>query len=237
MKKNVAGQFIEVQMVTAADGTAFTGSTTVYITKDNGTQTIGSVGSGVCTHKGNGAHAYAPAQAETNADHIAFTFIGTGAIPVTLNVYTNFPQSVDNNVLAAGATGFAAIDTVVDAIKAKTDNLPIDPADQSLIIAATDSITSDIAALNNLSTAQVLTQVNAALDAAIAELGVGAPANTPSLRTAMMAAYMFLINGVEVDRTGSPAYLTVKNAAGTVIFKKALTDDGTSYTEAKAISG
>lgn len=237
MKKNVAGQFIGVQMVAAADGTAFTGAVTVYITKDNGTQTIGSVGSGVCTHKGNGNHSYAPSQAETNADHLMFTFIGTGAIPATLNVYTNFPQSADNNTLAAGASGFAATKAVVDAVKAKTDNLPSDPADQSLIIAATDSITSDIAALNNVSTAQVLAQVNAALDAAISELGVGAPANTPSVRTAMMAAYMFLINGVDVDRTGSPAYLTVKNAAGTVIFKKALTDDGTSYSEAKAISG
>lgn len=48
------------------------------------------------------------------------------------------------------------VDTVVDAIKAKTDALPTDPADQSLIIAATDAITAAIAALNDLSAAEVM---------------------------------------------------------------------------------
>jgi len=39
----------------------------------------------------------------------------------------------------------ATVDTVVDAIKAKTDNLPSDPADESLIIAATGAISSAVA--------------------------------------------------------------------------------------------
>ena len=116
MKKNVSGQKIGGQLITAADGTAFTGSVTVAVTGDAGTQATGSVGSGACVSEGNGYHTYAPAQAETNYDLIAFTFTGTGAIPATVQVYTSFPQTVDNNVLAAGATGFAAIDTVVDTI-------------------------------------------------------------------------------------------------------------------------
>jgi len=91
MKKNTASQKIGVQMVTAADGTAFTGSVTVYVTGDAGTQAIGSVGSGACTHEGNGYHTYAPAQAETNYDMVAFTFIGTGAIPVTRELFTFDP--------------------------------------------------------------------------------------------------------------------------------------------------
>jgi hypothetical protein len=89
MKKNLAGQKVGVQMLTAADGSAFTGAVTVYVTVDAGTQAVGSVGSGACTHEGNGFHTYAPAQAETNGDHVAFTFIGTGAVPVTVQVYTN----------------------------------------------------------------------------------------------------------------------------------------------------
>jgi hypothetical protein len=89
MKKNLAGQKVGVQMLTAADGTAFTGAVTVYVTVDAGTQAVGSVGSGACTHEGNGYHTYAPAQAETNGDPVAFTFIGTGAVPVTVQVYTN----------------------------------------------------------------------------------------------------------------------------------------------------
>jgi hypothetical protein len=86
VKKNVAGQKIGAQLVSATDGSEFTGTVTVYVTKDAGTQAIGSVGSGVCTHEGNGYHTYSPSQAETDGDLIAFTFIGTGAVPVTVQV-------------------------------------------------------------------------------------------------------------------------------------------------------
>ena len=96
MKKNVASQHIGSQMITAADGTAFTSTVTVYVTGDNGTQALGSVGSGVCVSEGNGFHSYEPAQAETNYDFVAFTFIGTGAIPSTVEIFTSFPQTVDN---------------------------------------------------------------------------------------------------------------------------------------------
>lgn len=116
MKKNVAGQSIGAEMITAADGSAFTGTVTVYITGDGGSQALGSVGSGVCTHKGNGYHSYAPAQGETDYDLAAFTFIGAGAIPATVQVFTGFPQTVDNNVLAAGANGFAALSGKLDGL-------------------------------------------------------------------------------------------------------------------------
>ena len=111
MKKNVSSQTVGVQMVSATDGSAFTGSVTVYVTGDGGTQAVGSVSSGACTHEGNGFHTYVPAQAETNYAHVAFTFIGTGAVPATVQVYTSFPQTVDNA-------------TNISAIKTKTDYLP-----------------------------------------------------------------------------------------------------------------
>jgi len=76
-------------MVSVDDGSAFTGTVTVYITGDGGSQAIGTVGSGICTHEGNGLHTYQPSQAETNYTHIAFTFVGSGAVPVTIQVYTN----------------------------------------------------------------------------------------------------------------------------------------------------
>jgi hypothetical protein len=88
MRKNTAGQKAGAQLISASDGSAFTGSVTAYVTGDAGTQALGSVGSGACTHEGNGYHTYAPAQAETNYDLIAFTFTGTGAIPVTVQILT-----------------------------------------------------------------------------------------------------------------------------------------------------
>lgn len=115
MKKNVASQKVGAQMITASDGTAFTGSVTVYVTGDAGTQAAGSVGSGACTHEGNGYHTYAPAQAETNYDLIAFTFVGTGAIPTTIQIYSRpttgiLAPTVADRTLDVSATGEAGLD-------------------------------------------------------------------------------------------------------------------------------
>jgi hypothetical protein len=132
MKKNVASQSIGAQMITAADGTEFTGSVTVTITGDNGTQTTGSVGSGACAHEGHGYHSYAPAQAETNFDHIAFTFFGTGAITQTVQVFTSFPQTGDNFALI-GATGSGltslATQASVNTIDGIVDDILVDTAE------------------------------------------------------------------------------------------------------------
>lgn len=88
MIRNVAGQSIGAQLVNASTGAAFAGAVTVFVTIDAGVQAIGSVGGGACTLEGNGAYTYAPAQAETDGQFIQFTFIGTGAVPATVGVYT-----------------------------------------------------------------------------------------------------------------------------------------------------
>lgn len=88
MIRGQSGQTIGSQMLDASTGAAFAGAVTVYITGDGGTQAIGSVGAGLCVHEGNGYHTYTPSAAETNFALIAFTFIGSGAIPVTIQVTT-----------------------------------------------------------------------------------------------------------------------------------------------------
>lgn len=122
MKKNVASQAVGAQMVSASDGSAFTSSVTVSVTGDAGTQATGSVGSGACTHEGNGYHTYAPAQAETNYDLVAFTFTGTGAIPTTVQIYTTFPQTGDN-FARLGAPAGASVSADVAAVKTDSGNL------------------------------------------------------------------------------------------------------------------
>lgn len=118
MLKNTAGQKVGCQMVSAEDGTAFTGSVTVHVTGDAGTQAQGSVGSGACTHEGNGYHTYAPAQAETNYDLIAFTFVGTGAVPQTREVHTQLARQTGDAyaVVNSGTHGNAALKTLIDTI-------------------------------------------------------------------------------------------------------------------------
>ncbi len=112
------------------------------------------------------------------------------------------------------------LDTILDAIATDT----------------TTDIPALIAALNDVSTAEVLTQVNAALDTAISELGVAAPTGTPTLRTGLMLLYMALRNKLVVQTSAVDA-IEIYNDAGTLICKKAITDDTADYTEAEMSSG
>lgn len=125
MKKNVASQIVGVEMITASDGSAFTGAVTVYVTGDGGTQAVGSVGSGACTHEGNGFHTYAPAQAETNYDHVAFTFTGSGAIPVTIQIYTTFPQTGDSYTRLGSPVG-ASVSADIAVVDGNVDLILVD---------------------------------------------------------------------------------------------------------------
>lgn len=100
MKKNVAGQKIGAQLVSKTDGSPVTtGTTTIYITGDAGTQAVGTVGAGACTHEGNGYWTYSPDIAETNYDLIAFTFVNAAACNPTVQVETSYPQTVDSVVM------------------------------------------------------------------------------------------------------------------------------------------
>lgn len=121
-------------MLTAADGTAFTGAVTVAVTIDNGTQTTGSVGSGACTHEGNGYHTYAPAQAETNGDLVAFTFTGTGASPVTVQVFTDATYdrigSTGSGLTSlASASALTTVDNEIAALQTTADAILVDTAE------------------------------------------------------------------------------------------------------------
>lgn len=84
LRRNTASQVIGCQMVSATDGSAFTGTVSVSVTLDGGTQ---GAGGGSVVHEGNGYHSYTPTQAETNANLCAFTFTGTGAVPRTIQAH------------------------------------------------------------------------------------------------------------------------------------------------------
>lgn len=89
MRRNIAGQAIGAQLINKTDGSAVTtGTTTVFVTGDAGTQIIGSIGSGVCTHEGNGYWTYGPATNETDFEQVSFTFVNSLAVTATIQVYT-----------------------------------------------------------------------------------------------------------------------------------------------------
>ena len=122
MIKNTAGQKVGAQLVTATDGSAFTSAVTVEVTLDAGTQATGTVGAGACTHEGNGYHTYAPSQAETNGDLVAFTFHGTGAIAVTVQVYTRAGDAFSR----LGAPAGASVSSDIAAVKVDSAAILVD---------------------------------------------------------------------------------------------------------------
>ena len=67
----------------------------------------------------------------------------------------------------------------------------------------------------------------------IAERAQGKPTATPTFEEALAYVYMALRNKVDV----TSALKEFHNDAGTVIWKKALTDNGTTYSEAEGETG
>lgn len=216
MKKNVAGQFISAQMITRADGTDFTGTVSVAVTIDNGTQTAGA---GTVTHKGTGHHSYAPTQAETNGDRVVFTFTGTGAITASPQVFTSFPQTGDN-FPRLGAPAGASVSADNAAIKSTVDAIPTtamrgtDGVDTATM-RGTDGALTDKAGFS-LSTAGILAiwnQLTSALttastigkllvdniDAAISSRNAVTPPTAVQNRTEMDS------NSTQLAKLGTPA--------------------------------
>lgn len=190
-------------MVSATDGSAFTSAVTVAVTLDAGTQATGSVGSGACTHEGNGYHTYAPSQAETNGDLVAFTFTGTGAIPQTQSIYTK----AGDVFTRVGAPAGASVSADVAAVKADTA-----------------ANAAAVAALNNLSSAQVLTQAQAALTTAVAD-SIPADGSRPSIAQGILMICQFLFESGAVGTT-----VTVKKPDGSTTLFTLTTNNATTPT-------
>ena len=102
-----AGQSVSAQMLNAT-GAAFSGTVTVYVTLDAGTQAIGSVGSGLCTSEGNGLFSYRPSLQETDGAKCDFTFIGTGAIPTTIQ-YPTITLAQQATLIASTVSGAVSV--------------------------------------------------------------------------------------------------------------------------------
>jgi hypothetical protein len=172
MIRNAAGQAIGAQLVSASDGSPFTDAgspapeVSVFIVGDNGAQAAGSQNAGQAVHKGNGYWSYAPSQAETDFAHIAFTFVATGAVGATCQVYTTHPQTGDAFArLGAPAGASIAADVATRASQASVDDLPTNAELATALAAADDAVLAAIGALNNLSSAQAEAAAAAALAA------------------------------------------------------------------------
>lgn len=108
------------------------------------------------------------------------------------------------------------------------------------VVGAVGAVTAGVTVTtNNDKTGYALTAgertaiTTAILATALVELAQAQPSATPVINDALMFLYMYLRNG----RTTTASLDTLQNNAGTVIAKSTLSDDGTTFTRAKMVSG
>lgn len=208
----------------------------------------------------------APAGASVSAD-VAAVKVDTAAVKVQTDKLTfTVANQIDANVLdwksatAPAMTGdafarlgapagasvsadVAAVKSDTAAVKTKTDSLTFTVAGQvdSNVLdwksATAPAMTGDafarLGAPAGASVSADVAAVKVDTGGAITELSQAVPPTNPTPQQAVMALYMTLRN----ELTTSATEKTIANNAGTVIFKKSLSDSGTVYTETKAVSG
>lgn len=157
------------------------------------------------------------------AGHWDMTNNATG---ITINENGNFERDEliddiwDEDVTThtdADSTGQAIIDILADTNELQGDDVP-----------------GLIAALNDLSAAEVASEIADALRTdTLTATPQGAPPTTPTIMEAVMTIYDALVHKISITNTLKEFH----NNAGTVIWKKALSDDATTYIEAESASG
>ena len=166
MKQNVASQLVSAQMVDASDGSDQTTGTCNVAVEIDGTPGTG----GTATHIANGKWEYAPIQADTNGAYITFQFVIAGALTTTVQVYTGFPQSVDNDtkISLIPTTAMRGTD---NALLAANINLTGGAVDNVTLVATTTTNT-DMVGTDNAALATAMTTAQNDLDIITGATGV-----------------------------------------------------------------
>jgi hypothetical protein len=137
----------------------------------------------------------------------------TAGVPEVDVTFVSGTAQTAGDIAALVVTADAAIDALIATVGTSGANL------------------TDLGGMSTAMKAEILAEVNAALDTAVPEL-TGVPAATPSLRVAAMLLYMMARNKF-VTQTSATDAIEVHNDAGTKIVSKLITDVTGDYTEAK----
>jgi hypothetical protein len=155
----------------------------------------------------------------------------------------NVPADVDT--LLARLTAIRAglldnLDVVVSSrssLSAAEVNAEVDTALADYDGPTKAELDAGLAALNDPSDSEIATLLRTALGTngsdVIAELAQEQPSATPSVAAAIMLLYMMVRNELDV----TVALKSIKNDAGTVVCKGAVSDDGTTFQREKLVSG
>lgn len=216
MRKNTTGQYVAFQAISKTDGSdVITGTPVVYYTIDGGTQAQTTA---TAVHEGNGQWSVALSQAETNGDHIVFSFVLTGAVTQTVNVYTIDADLTNLDVAVSTRSTVAATDIVsggaittsggavsnVTLVATTTTNSDMRGTDSSFLAASapanfgslsinssghiarvtlvdTTTTNTDMVDVSGLATSADLSTVDANVDAILVDTGTTIPASIAAL--------------------------------------------------------
>ena len=196
---------------------------------------------------------------------IAATF-PTGTIANTTNLTAGTIAAVSGAVNSVTTTVTADVDTIKTQVVTCAAGVTINPSvgaatiqptvtqfDLRTLVAAgyaspTNITGGVITTVTNLTNAPTAGDLTAAMKTAvnvevvdvlktdtIADLAAAAPPTTPTFEEAVMYLYSALVHRIDVDKTA--AFKEYFNNADVLIWKKALTDDGTTYQEAESVTG
>ena len=233
MRKNTTGQYVAFQAISKTDGSdVITGTPVVYYTIDGGTQAQTTA---TAVHEGNGQWSVALSQAETNGDHIVFSFVLTGAVTQTVNVYTLDADLTNLDVAVSTRSTVAATDivsggaittssgavsnvTLVDTTTTNTDMVSVAG------LSTFDHTTDQVVASNMRGTdgANTLAPDNASIAAILTDTGTTIPASISSLNNFDPATDTVIV-GTNNDKTGYALSSAANDAIGAAFLAYTLT--------------
>jgi hypothetical protein len=137
---------------------------------------------------------------------------------------------------ASIAADVAAVKTETSGIKTKTDSLSFTGTDvRATLDGETVGISANAVSASALASDAVTEIANGLVGTTLSELSQGQPPSSPTVAQALMLLYMALRNAGSMN--SSTGYQTITNDAGTVIAKASLSDDGTTFTKTKLVTG
>ena len=184
-----------------------------------------------------------PTNAEMEARTLVAASYATAAALATVDDFLDTEIAAilaDTNELQTDWVNGGRLDLLIDAIKAKTDNLPSDPADQSAVEAAITAATSTLAtsaevgALNDVSTTDVQNAATAALNAYDPPTNAEMEARTLVAASYATATALATVDGIVDDILLDTAEIGTAGAGLTAV---ALASDGLDAISTAAPTG
>jgi len=212
-----------VQTDIAALPTAAENADAIWDEDATGHQTQGSFGQAIGDPGADADTIWALANTNLNAT------VSSRASQTSLDTVDDFLDTEIAAILEdTGTTLDDLIDTEIAAIKAKTDNLPADPADASDIASSFTTLSAKVDTIDDFLDTEItaIKTVTDLLNAAQAE-PTGAPDANETPLEKLGYIFMALRNKLTVTSSAKSFY----DDGGNVEWSKSLSDDSTTYTE------